>query len=217
MRVLMITDNYYLEEVNGVYYHRYIDEHIKAYSLLGDIKLLLPIRHEISVNRPIDLSQVSVRAIDKENTIYKRFINRRSNKAIIEEEVKNSDIVIGFVPSSVCDIAQSYAQKYNKKFLSVVIASAWDILWYHSLSGKFMAPISHFCTSRIIRRSDYVIYVTDEYLQKKYPTNGIAIGISDVIVPQASESFWAERISKMRNKTDRKKLSIATIGAVDVR
>ena len=66
MRVLMITDNYYLEEVNGVYYHRYIDEHIKAYSLLGDIKLLLPIRHEISVNRPIDLSQVSVRAIDKE-------------------------------------------------------------------------------------------------------------------------------------------------------
>lgn len=217
MRVLMITDNYYLEEVNGVYYHRYIDEHIKAYSLLGDIKLLLPIRHEISVNRPVDLSQVSVRAIDKENTIYKRFINRRSNKAIIEEEVKNSDIVIGFVPSSVCDIAQSYAQKYNKKFLSVVIASAWDILWYHSIFGKLMAPISHFCTSRTIRKSDYVIYVTDQYLQKKYPTNGSSIGISDVIVPQPTYSFLIERISKIQNKTDRKKLSIATIGAVDVK
>lgn len=217
MRVLMITDNYYLEEVNGVYYHRYIDEHIKAYSLLGDIKLLLPIRHEISVNRPVDLSQVSVRAIDKENTIYKRFINRRSNKAIIEEDVKNSDIVIGFVPSSVCDIAQSYAQKYNKKFLSVVIASAWDILWYHSIFGKLMAPISHFCTSRTIRKSDYVIYVTDQYLQKKYPTNGSSIGISDVIVPQPTDSFLIERISKIQNKTDRKKLSIATIGAVDVK
>jgi glycosyltransferase involved in cell wall biosynthesis len=54
-------------------------------------------------------------------------------------------------------------------------------------------------------------------LQKKYPTNGSSIGISDVIVPQPTDSFLIERISKIQNKTDRKKLSIATIGAVDVR
>lgn len=217
MKVLFVTDNYYLEELDGVYYHRYIDEHIKAYSSLGEIKLLLPVRHEISINRIVDLSQVSVREIDKENTIYKRFINRSVNKAIIEEEVRNSDIVIGFVPSSVCDIAQSYAQKYGKKFMSVVIASAWDILWYHSLTGKIMAPISHFCTSRTIRKSDYVVYVTDEYLQRKYPTNGTAIGISDVIVPEPTDSMIADRISRFRNKADRRKLSVATIGAVDVK
>ena len=217
MQVLMITDNYCLEEVDGIYYHRCIDEHINAYSSLGNITLALPVLHKISYNRIVDLSSVKVRSIDKENTLYKRFINRKPNRAIIEEEVRKSDVVIGFVPSSVCDIALEYARKHNKKFISVVISSAWDILWHHSLMGKLLAPISHISTSHTIKHSDYAIYVTEEYLQRKYPTNGVGIGISDVVVPEPDQSILTKRLTKVSEIQNHKRLLIATIGAVDVK
>ena len=139
----MITDNYCLEEVDGVYYHRILDEHIEAYKALGSIRLCVPVLNTVSIRRKVDLTGVEIRKINKENTLRTRFFDRRENKRIISEEVKNADVVIGFVPSPVCDLAQRYAAKYNKKFVSVVIASAWDILWYHSLKGKMMAIVSN--------------------------------------------------------------------------
>lgn len=217
MRVLLITDNYCLEEVDGIYYHRYIDYHIDAYSPLGEIRLLVPVRHSISCDRVVDLTEVTVRAIDKENSFNKRFLDRSNNKRILDEEIRNSDLVIGFVPSSVCDLAQRYAHKYGKTFISVVIASAWDVLWYHSIKGKMLAPVSHISTSRTIRNSDYAIYVTEEYLQNKYPTKGVSIGISDAVLPEMDDTVLASRISYISSKESFKKLKLLTIGAVDVK
>lgn len=217
MKVLFVTDNYCLEEVEGIYYHRYIDEHINAYKQLGSITLAVPVYHTVSYNRVVDLTGVEVRPIDKENTVKTRFFARGNNKRIIEEEVRKTDIVIGFVPSPVCEHALRYARKHKKTFISVVIASAWDIQWNHSLKGKLMAPISHFTTAAIIRDSDYVIYVTDKYLQGKYPTKGKGIGISDVVIPAADESVLVQKIERIKSRADLKKFSMVTLGAINVK
>ena len=217
MKVLMITDNYCLEKVDGVYYHRILDEHIEAYKSLGTITLCVPVLERISINRPIDMTGVEIREINKENTVRTRFINRGENRRIIAEEVKKADIVVGFVPSSVCDTAQKYAEKYGKKFISVVISSAWDILWHHSLKGKVMAFFSHFGTRRTICRSDYAIYVTQRYLQSKYPTKGQATAVSDAVIRNYDEENLKRRISSIKAKSELKQLNLMSIGAVDVR
>lgn len=217
MNVLFITDNYILEKVDGVYFHRCIDEHIKAYQSLGSIRLCLPVSNTVSISRKVDLSGIGVREIHKENNIRRRFFDRTYNKQVIEEEVMASDIIVAFVPSSVCSLAQVYAQKHNKVFLSVVIASAWDILWYHSLKGKFMAPISHFNTKKTIRNSNYVVYVTEKYLQKKYPTNGVSIGLSDVVLEDYDESAAIRKKCFFEDKKDLKHIDLMSIGAIDVR
>ena len=213
----MITDNYCLEKVDGVYYHRILDEHIEAYKSLGTITLCVPVLERISINRPIDMTGVEIREINKENTVRTRFINRGENRRIIAEEVKKADIVVGFVPSSVCDTAQKYAEKYGKKFISVVISSAWDILWHHSLKGKVMAFFSHFGTRRTICRSDYAIYVTQRYLQSKYPTKGQATAVSDAVIRNYDEENLKRRISSIKAKSELKQLNLMSIGAVDVR
>ena len=213
----MITDNYCLEEVDGVYYHRILDEHIEAYKALGSIRLCVPVLNTVSIRRKVDLTGVEIRKINKENTLRTRFFDRRENKRIISEEVKNADVVIGFVPSPVCDLAQRYAAKYNKKFVSVVIASAWDILWYHSLKGKMMAIVSHLGTRKTIWNSDYVIYVTEEYLQSKYPTKGISEAISDAVIENLDPATLKRRISSIRSRVDSKSLNLMSIGAIDVR
>ena len=213
----MITDNYCLEQVDGVYYHRILDEHIEAYKTLGTIRLCVPVFNKVSIRRPVDLTGVGVRKINKENTIRTRFLDRRENKRIISEEVRNADIVVGFVPSPVCDLAQKYAAKYKKKFVSVVIASAWDILWHHSNKGKVMAVFSHFGTRRTIWNSDYAIYVTEKYLQSKYPTQGISVAISDAVIENHDTATLDRRIAAIRSKADQKRLNLMSIGAVDVR
>ena len=217
MKVLMITDNYSLEEVDGVYYHRILDEHIKAYEILGPITLCVPVRNTISINRRIDLTGVRVRKINKENNIHNRFLDRRENKKIISEEVQNADIVVGFVPSSVCQLAKKYSAKYKKPFISVVISSAWDILWNHSNKGKLMAIFSHIGTQRVIRNSDYAIYVTEKYLQQKYPTNGIGVAVSDAVIESHDVEVLQKRIVSIKDKQDSKKLNLLSIGAVDIR
>ena len=217
MNVLMITDNYCLEKVDGVYYHRILDEHIEAYKILGNIKLCVPVFDTVSINRPIDLTGVEIRKINKENTIRTRFLDRTENKRIISEEVKKADIVVGFVPSTVCNLAQKYAAKYNKKFVSVVIASAWDIQWHHSLKGKVMAVFSHFGARRIIWNSDYVVYVTEKYLQSKYPTKGVDVAISDAVIEDLDAETLKRRIDSINSKIGQKKINLMSIGAVNVR
>lgn len=213
----MITDNYCLEKVDGVYYHRILDEHIEAYKILGNIKLCVPVFDTVSINRPIDLTGVEIRKINKENTIRTRFLDRTENKRIISEEVKKADIVVGFVPSTVCNLAQKYAAKYNKKFVSVVIASAWDIQWHHSLKGKVMAVFSHFGARRIIWNSDYVVYVTEKYLQSKYPTKGVDVAISDAVIEDLDAETLKRRIDSINSKIGQKKINLMSIGAVNVR
>ena len=217
MKVLMITDNYCLEEVDGVYYHRILDEHIEAYRTLGDIRLCVPVFNTVSIRRPIDLTGVGIRRINKENTIRTRFLDRSENKRIISEEVRNADIVVGFVPSPVCDLAQKYAAKYKKKFVSVVIASAWDILWHHSAKGKVMAVFSHLGTRRTIWNSDYAIYVTEKYLQSKYPTKGAGVAISDAVIERHDAAVLERRLASIKANAGQKRLNLMSIGAVDVR
>jgi glycosyltransferase involved in cell wall biosynthesis len=85
------------------------------------------------------------------------------------------------------------------------------------LAGKILAPISHVATSRTIRNSDYVIYVTDKYLQRKYPTNGVASGISDVVVPETDHAVLDNRKTRIDACFGTRKVHLATIGAVDVK
>ncbi|MBE6287651.1 MAG: glycosyltransferase [Mediterranea massiliensis] len=216
MKVLIITDNYSLEKVGGKYYHRALDYHIKAYSYLGEIRLCLPLKHTISIKREINLNNINVSEIQKENTIIKRFIFNK-NRHIIKHEVKNSDIIIGFSPSSVCDRAIKYAKKYDKTFVSVVISCVWDGLWNHSLRGKILAPYSFLKTRNTILKSDYAIYVTDKFLQQRYPCNGVSIGVSDVIIPSLDIKILNDRLDYYDSKLNFKNLRIATVAAVDVR
>ena len=54
------------------------------------------------------------------------------------------------------------------------------MLWNHSPKGKAIAPLAYFSLKRTLKKSDYALYVSQKFLQKRYPTNGLQIGIGDV-------------------------------------
>lgn len=137
-------------------------------------------------------------------------------KNIIKKHVKNADYLI-LRTSSFANIAAKYAKKYKKPYLVEVVGCAWDAVWNYNLIGKILAPISYLIQKKTVKHASHAIYVTNSFLQKRYPTKGKTANISDVLHLPKDESILKKRLDKIKKMTNDKKLIIGTIGAVDVK
>jgi len=141
----------------------------------------------------------------------KRVFNEKLKTAII-----SSDYVIVRLPSSVGDVAVKYCRKLGKPYMIEMVGCAWDSYWNHGLIGKIFAPFSFFKTKRIVKKSKNVVYVSNYFLQRRYPTDGDSISCSDVVIKTYDEQCVCERIKKIEALKDLKQIVIGTIGGVDV-
>jgi len=144
-------------------------------------------------------------------SLYKRLINRK----IIKNEIYNSDYVIARTPCDDSYLAIKYALKYNKKILVEVVGCPFDTLWNHSAKGKILAIPAALRLRKWIKKSPNVLYVTKDFLQKRYPTKGKSIGCSDAILNVKSVDI-SSRIQKIKNMNS-KKIVIGTLGAINVK
>lgn len=143
------------------------------------------------------------------------FTKRKELEMYIEEEVMKADFVICRL-AYFGAIAAKYAEKYHKPYVCEVVGSAWDDNWNYSLKGKLVAPYFEYMVKKTVKKSKYTIYVTQDYLQKEYPTKGHAIGISNVDIKSMDDSVLEKRLEKI-SKTDVKNLTLCTLAAVDVK
>lgn len=134
----------------------------------------------------------------------------------IKEAVKLSDFLIVRAPGKEASIAIKLANKYKKTYMVEVVGCAWDSLRNHSLKGKVLAPISYWSMKSIAKKAPFITYVTNEFLQKRYPTNGRSIGCSDVSLPSLDPAILNKRLDKIKTSGIKKRLILGTIAAVDV-
>ncbi|HGN1707478.1 TPA: glycosyltransferase [Providencia rettgeri] len=101
--------------------------------------------------------------------------NRTKVYKIIFNKVKCADYIIARLPSENGLIAANIALKLNKPLCIEVVGCAWGALTTHgSLLAKLYAPISYLRTRNIIKRSNFILYVTNSFLQSRYPANNTA-------------------------------------------
>ncbi|MBL4288158.1 glycosyltransferase [Vibrio fluvialis] len=118
----------------------------------------------------------------------KGIASRGKIKKLLEEHIRNSDFVISRLPSENGLLVNNIAKKLKKPLINEVVACPYDCLWFRGdLIAKLYAPILFLRTKSAILKSQYNIYVTNSYLQLKYPSEGRSIGISDVNVSKVSE------------------------------
>ena len=139
------------------------------------------------------------------------------SREIINKEVAGCDLLIARLPSSIGSLAVKYAQKHNKPYLLEVVACPWDALWNHSLRGKLIAPYKFFKTRKLVNDANYVLYVTNEFLQKRYPSKGKSINCSNVALREFDDNVLKNRIIKINKMKENMKVVIGTAAAVDVR
>jgi len=136
---------------------------------------------------------------------------RRSLLAAVAE----ADALIARLPSELGLLAIECARKIGRPYLVELVGCPADALRYHgTLNGLLYAPFARIRVRSAVREAPYVIYVTKQYLQGKYPTRGRAAACSNVEVSIDNESV-ARRVAKVA--APRKPFTIGTIAPLGPR
>lgn len=133
----------------------------------------------------------------------------------LQRLIANADCVVVRLPSLLGNLAIDECRRQAKPYLVEVVGCAWDSLVNHSVRGALVAPYAWRAMRRRVRTASHVAYVTDRFLQQRYPTLGSAIGGSDAMIGAADESVLKTRIDRIAR--DSRPLMIGTIGSLDVR
>lgn len=153
--------------------------------------------------------------LKKVNSVRSLLVDRLENERIIEREVLACDICVAHVPSFLGDTVARIAKKHGKPCLNVVVGCAWDAYWNYSWVGKLMAPFRYLSLRRVQADAAYSIYVTNEFLQRRYPTGGRSIGCSNVNITTGDEVALQKRMERISNRKEI--LRMGTVAAVNVR
>ncbi len=215
MKVLLVTSQV-IEDTGTIYKSSSnIYDILKRFTFLGELHIVSRKYNGHNSHNKIekDLTGIvkygNVSFTSKKDHVFLSEANRR----IIEPLVRQSDLVISHMPSLPLF---KISKKYDKKFMTFLVGCAWDAFWNHGWRGKILAPYKFACARYATKHSDYVLYVSNEFLQKRYPTNAkYQCGCSNVRIPEMDDHTLQRRLENIE-QWDGKTLNIATTAAVDV-
>lgn len=132
----------------------------------------------------------------------------------IWREVRQVRAVVARLPSVLGLMALIFARLQRKPSLIELAGCPWDSLRHHSHNRRLAAPLIWGLTRTLVSRSMHVVYVTDGFLQKRYPTRGKSAAISNVAIDQVDPSILARRLDWLQSRGSR--LILGTVANVDI-
>lgn len=222
MRVLFCHDGpLHVDDNNNYYGIAHNDEMFKRYFHIAN-KISVAIRvKKISQEDAKKLSKITIKPFEVYEVpnilSVENMFKIHKAKEIIKNAVLKSDYIVVRLPSITGFIAIDFAKKYNKPYLTEVVACPWDAYWNHSIKGKLVAPLMYYKTKKRVWNSEYVIYVTNNFLQKRYPSKGNSISCSNVSLKEFDNKVLDRRMEKINNLKPGSKIIIGTTAAVNVR
>lgn len=191
--------------------HYYI---IKRYhEAFGSCTLCSRVLHQGATDKLMDATELIDEVIEVKSlgqSLSPAFIKR------IEVAVSAADLVIARLHSIVGMRVLDYAHKQGKKCFAELMGDAWDGLWNHGVVGKLIAPYVFLMTKKVTWNADYALYVTNGFLQKRYPCKNPSVAASNVQLVEVSDDVLSKRIERIKT-CDTKTLRLMTTAAVDVR
>lgn len=201
--------------INNVYHHPYLNQILKGYHYISNnITCIIsnrPLKNLDETSKTTELTGYNIYLIPSMSSI--RGILKLENP-LIEEEVKKADLVITKLPSFEGFTAIKYAKKYNKKVFVEMVACPWDAYYNHSLKGKILAPYVTYLTKKYVQEPDFVQYVSNQFLQSRYPTSKRNIGCSDVKITPVN---FEEVKNKYQNYKQKDTIILGTSAAINVK
>lgn len=225
MKVLLITDQYIDIRPDGCYCN---------FALLGTLKNIRIIGELYIVASQLSAKKVAAQPLNQKiefidadrirhfkpltSSIKEYFLNNSYNKSILKEIIPQMDLVIGYAPGHNLYQAIKIAKNNHIPFMTFLVACPWDSMHNHQrFIVRLLAPIYYLKTKLLVKRSDYVHYVTKEFLQRRYPTNGKALGCSDVNLGKYNLDAFSTRLKRISTKTQSDIVKILTTAHLDIR
>lgn len=219
MKVLFSTQS--TVQFDGTnYYSNPIQAEYKRYlELSNDITVFCHLKEvKKATHDRVDQNALRFVFAEKINSISALLKNySKKNDEIAKEEVKKADVCVIHLPSDHGNQVIKYAKKYGKPYMTTVCGCPWDAYWYYDWRGKFLAPFAYLSLRKYQKDAPFSIYVTNEFLQRRYPTNGKSIGCSNVNIKTGLKGIIEKKIKIYQQHIEQQKpLRIGTVAAIDV-
>ena len=222
MKLVFVHDGTLKYDSNGAYYGTAVTPNsLSRYKYLSDdISVVIrtyPFKPDESKDRYMKIpGEYTIVHMDNYMSI-RGIIKLGDVKKKLYSIVSDADLVVCRFSGETGKIAAQICRKLRKPYIVECVGCAWDSYWNYSLIGKIIAPYQFFHQQRLIKNAPYVIYVTERFLQKRYPTKGKWIAASNVELLPMDELVLSRRLSKISEDGNLKQLVIGTAAAIDVR
>lgn len=131
-------------------------------------------------------------------------------RASICTAIDSADALIART-SELAYLAVDIARRRKKPYAVEVVACPFDAYWnYGTLLGKAYAPIAYVRQRNLLSYATHAIYVTTDFLQRRYPCPGLQSAVSNVQIPVAQDAVLNARLQR----PSRTKIVFGTIGSL---
>lgn len=173
-----------------------------------------PVRDYIDTSALVEMKdpRISIR-ITPNNAKPKDFKNDSLIKKALMEEMRDADAVLIKPTNRKGIIALQLAEELQKPYMIDVTGDIHNALKQHpSIIKRLYAPILYWQIKKAIRHCKFGLYVSKDYLQQKFPINGVMCGCADVILEPANEQTLIRRFEKIDAKFETDIVEISLIG-----
>jgi len=202
--------HYYSNAVEATY-RRYCNDGDRIRIICYCKKVIVPTQNKIDDER---ISFVFVNKVNNINAILRGDVSQ--NKIIVRNIVEKSDFCFAHLPSSHGRQVVEAAKEMGIPCMNVIVGCPWDSYWNYGWRGMLIAPFAYLSLRRIQKNALYSIYVTKDFLQKRYPTTGKSIGCSNVSIQTGIGDVLEKRYERINNHETSGNLKIGTAAAIDV-
>jgi glycosyltransferase involved in cell wall biosynthesis len=142
-----------------------------------------------------------------------RLVRRRGARAALARVLGDADGLVARLPSEIGGVACRVADGLGLRWAAEVVTCPWDALWnYGTWQGRVFAPLAWREMRALLRRAPFSLYVTEEFLQRRYPPGGHAVGCSDVDIGEPGPEVLERRLARIDSQA--RPLVFGTIAAL---
>ena len=209
MKALFIHDHIFIKNsntgtlftsgnLNSAIWERYL-VHFDSLTVIGRCKEEI----ETSKYNEAEKKRVSFKLFDNVKGGIDYFIKYESIKRALKKEIRAHDIVIMRFPATISIFAANFCVKNKISYVSEVVGCSWDANWnYGGIPAKLMAPYSFINMKKAVKNASATIYVTQKFLQKRYPTDAsITAEASNVNIKRIEENVLLNRLNRIKKNT----------------
>lgn len=207
MRVVFAHDHIFRKDTQGNFYtagsfnNQVWNRYLKYFDeIIVNARLE---KKKIDVNNTynnFDLPNVYFNPVPSLSGPIKQFSKKAAASKVIRKSLSSSDALIARLPSETGNLAIQIARELGKPYVVEVVACVWDALWNHgSLQAKLYAPISMLKMKKMVKKSTNTVYVTNCFLQNRYPNNSYTENISNVEIEKVQFSSLTTRLTRYKN------------------
>jgi len=220
MKLLFVHDHIFVRYKGKIYSNTFSYDILKRYiQQFSSITFVARYKDvEDSVDLPLASGDgVEFILLDSISNLSSFFGLRQKYKKLLINLIKQHDRVIVRLPSEFAILTAKIAQQHHKSYMAEVVGCGWGaMINYGGVTSKIYAPLLYIRMQKAVKGAGYVLYVTNEFLQKRYPASSDTktISLSNVNI-SVSKKVLKYRLSKI--ELLKEKVIFGTIAKVDLK